>query len=375
MVEIADIFRLHGREYLSKHGDKVLPSHRKAVMDIIQCRTHVMGGVVYYCRKCNEYDYSYHSCGNRNCPKCQNDKAEEWLEKNNKLLLPVNYFMITFTLPDTLRKAARSNQKLFYKLLFKCSSKSIEQLSADTKYIGGKPGMIGLLHTWSRDISYHPHVHYIITGGGLSQDMWLASKNNFILSVKALSKIFKAKFRDELKRTVPALFNSIPSKVWKDNLVVNSIPVGNGSHAMKYLAQYIFRVAISNNKILAYENDMVTFKYKDSRTKTWKTKTLKSEEFIRRFLQHVLPGGFVKIRYYGLFANKNRELLETAMNLISLEQAIVKEKPIRQSPEKKKKCFICKSCKEVMTIISRIPRGWSRCSNNKAPPQILFVTP
>ncbi len=185
MIEIADIFRTYGKSYLGKYSHGMLPSHIKALDDILKCRTPIMGGKVYYCPDCKKYEYSYHSCGNRNCPKCQNDKAELWLEKNNKLLLPVNHFMVTFTLPDSLRQLAGSNQKLFYNLLFKCSAKAIEKLSADTKYIGGKPGMIGILHTWSRTLVYHPHVHYIVTGGGLSEDKskWNKSRSNFLFPV------------------------------------------------------------------------------------------------------------------------------------------------------------------------------------------------
>ena len=372
MVEIAGIFKKHGNSYLSKYFAGMLPSHIKAFDDIIKCRTPIMGGKVYYCPDCIKYEYSYHSCGNRNCPKCQNDKTDLWLEKNNNLLLPVNHFMITFTLPDELRSFARSNQKLFYNLLFKCSSKSIEKLSADPKYIGGKPGMIGVLHTWSRTLAYHPHVHYIVTGGGLSEEKnkWNKSRSNFLLPVKALSVIFRAKFRDELKKENPVLFNSIPSKVWCKDWVVNSIAVGKGEKALKYLAQYIFRIAISNSRIITLENGKVAFKYKESKTKLWKIITLEVEEFIRRFLQHVLPGGFVKVRYYGLFAVANRALLSKAREMLGYNEIEPKRKI--------KKVFICPECKKEMVVRIVIPRPARRSFSeggparrcNKAPPKM-----
>ena len=372
MIEIAGIFKKHGSSYLSKYSSGMLMSHTKAFDDILKCRTPIMGGKLYYCPDCKKYEYSYHSCGNRNCPKCQNDKADLWLDKNNKLLLPVNHFMVTFTLPEELRSFARSNQKLFYNLLFKCSSKSIEKLSADPKYIGGKPGMIGVLHTWSRTLAYHPHIHYIVTGGGLSEEKnkWNKSRSNFLLPVKALSVIFRAKFRDELKKETPTMFNSIDTNVWSKSWVINSIPVGRGKKALKYLAQYIFRIAISNSRIITLENGKVAFKYKESKTKLWKTMTLEVEEFIRRFLQHVLPNGFVKVRYYGLFAVANRALLSKAREMLGYNEIEPKIKI--------KKVFICPECKKEMVVKIVIPRPACRSFSegratrrcNKAPPKV-----
>jgi hypothetical protein len=348
----------------------MLSSHKKAVYDISMCRKPAMGGQVYECKECNEYHYSYHSCGNRSCNTCQNNKAEEWFEKNSDLLLPVDYFIITFTLPDDLRHFARSNQKLFYNLLFKCSAESIDKLSTNPKYIGGKPGYLGVLHTWSRTLSYHPHIHYIITAGGLSkqEDKWVTSNDKFLLPVKALSVIFKAKVRDGLKKQNPAIFNRISPDTWTKKWVVNSIPVGNGALALKYLAQYIFRVAISNNRIIKHENGFVTFKYKDSKTKQWKFMRLTAEEFIRRFLQHVLPRGFVKVRYFGLFANKNKRLILRLKELLSIKI----EKSIRTNSSKNKtKVVCCLKCGKQMKLIININRGRQY---NKPPPLNNFFS-
>lgn len=378
MVEVTDIFRNHSKPYLEKYSKNMLPSHKKAITDILKCRTPIMGGKVYYCTDCNKHEYSYHSCGNRSCPKCQNDKANIWLEKSNRLLLPVNHFMVTFTIPEELRALARSNQKLFYSILFKSSSQTMEKLSLDPKYVGGKLGMIGILHTWSRNLIYHPHVHYIVTGGGYSKDddKWNKSRNNFLLPVKALSKIFKAKFRDELEKRGPTIFHSIPTnmdaelvEVWNKPWIVNSIPVGKGEKALKYLAQYVFRIAISSRRIIALKNGIVTFKYKDSKTDEWKTISLKAEEFIRRFLQHVLPSGFVKVRYYGLFASANRNLLSRVREILGCKELKSKKQP------KPKKNFKCSHCKKEMILISVMPRYVAQ--NNKAPPakNVLFNNP
>jgi len=344
----------------------MLPSHRKAFTDILKCRTPIMGGKVYYCADCKKYEYSYHSCGNRNCPKCQNDKANLWLEKNKQLLLPVNHFMVTFTIPAELRAVARSNQKLFYSILFRASSQTMAKLALDPKYVGGKPGMIGILHTWSRTLIYHPHIHYIVTGGGLSENkkVWNKSRNNFLFPVKALSKIFKAKFRDELQKENLSIFNSIPTNIWKKAWVVNSIPVGKGERALKYLAQYVFRIAISNSRIISCEKGKVTFNYKESKTNRWEIMTIQAEEFIRRFLQHVLPAGFVKVRYYGLFAVKNRTLLKKTREMLGCWQ---KEKRIIPQA-KNSKFFKCPICKKEMIIVFSIPRPIQKC--NKAPPKI-----
>ena len=259
MVELADIFRIHGSQYRARFKNHMLPNHLKAMQAIEECRTEALGGHVYFCEKCGENHYSYHSCKNRHCPKCQNDSANEWLQKQQELLLTGTHFMNTWTLPDSLRQLARNNQKIMYNILFKASAATLQKLALDPRYVGGEIGMMGVLHTWRRDIGYHPHIHYIISAGGLSPDgtQWLFAGKNFLLPVKALSIIFRAKFRDELKKT--KLFNAVPADTWKKDLVVHSKPVGSGIHAFKYLAPYIFRIAISNKRILKLQDGMVTF--------------------------------------------------------------------------------------------------------------------
>ena len=305
MIELAEILQEYGKEYLEQHKDKIPQNHLKAINDILICRTKANGGATYYCDHCNEYVYSYHSCGNRNCNKCQNELAQVWFEKNKERLLKVTHFLVTSTLPESLRKFARSNQLLFYDLLFKATSMSLQTIAYDTKYAGGKLGMIGVLHTWARILTYHPHIHFVVTAGGLFEDenIWLPSNEDFLVPVKALSKIVKAKFRDMLKNENKDIFNEIPQRVWENDWVVHSEPVGSGEQALTYLARYIFRPAISNNNILKLDKGKVKFRFKNRESNQWEYMELSAHDFIYRYLQHVLPKGFVKVRYYGLYAN------------------------------------------------------------------------
>ena len=198
MAEVADIFRIHGPDYRAKYGTQMLPSHLKAMQDIEQCRTEALGGNIYYCEPCQEHHYSYRSCKNRHCPKCQQDQAQEWLHTQKALLLPGPHFMVTFTLPDELRRLARSHQQAMYNILFRSSAAALQGLASDPRFIGGNLGMVGVLHTWTRAMHYHPHVHYLVPGGGLSADGqdWLPSREDFLVHVKPLSMLFRAKCRE-----------------------------------------------------------------------------------------------------------------------------------------------------------------------------------
>jgi len=314
-LEVADILRLHGPQYREKFGARMLPSHRRAMQDIEQCRTAALGGQLYYCDNCKQQRYSYHSCKNRHCPKCGNQQANEWLDQQQNLLLPIPYFMVTFTLPQELRAVARANQKTIYNLLFRASSQALLKLAHDPRFVGGRVGLVGVLQTWTRDLRYHPHIHYIVTGGGLTDlDRWRPSRPDFLVPEKPLAIIFRAKLRDELKKA--GLFAAVDRRVWKKRWVVDCQPVGSGAAACKYLAPYIFRLALSNRRILKLENGRVTFKYKDSASQQIKTANVTAEEFIRRFLQHLLPPRFIKVRYYGLLSPCNRHLLLKAGQLL-----------------------------------------------------------
>ena len=355
MVEVAEIFRLHGPQYRKQFGQRLLPSHRRAMQDIEQCRTAALGGQVYFCNQCQQSRYSYHSCKNRHCPKCGNEQANEWLQAQQSLLLPTHHFLVTFTLPAELRSIARSNQRMIYNLLFRAASQALLKLAQDQRFIGGLIGMVGVLHTWTRALLYHPHVHFIVTGGGLSQDRrWLAARKDFLVPVKALSPIFRAKFQEQLRKS--DLFRQVPARVWQQAWVVHSQPIASGLAAFKYLAPYIFRVAISNHRIIKLKEDHVTFKYKDSASKQIRFATVSATEFIRRFLQHVLPERFVKVRYYGLLSPAYRQLLAQVRQLLSSSAAEPKREELKTTAPSA--LLSCPHCGGPLILLALLtPRG------------------
>jgi hypothetical protein len=316
-LELADIFRQYGPAYRQKYASRMPSTHFKAMRVIEQCRTQALGGQVYRCPNCEQLQYSYHSCRNRHCPKCQNENAQDWLEQQQALLLPVPYFLLTFTVPAGFNEVTRSHQSLLYDLLFKTSAAATQQLAYDPRWIGGQIGMVGVLHTWGRNLAYHPHIHYLVPGGGLSTDgqRWRPARNNFFLPVRALSRLFRSQLQKALRHT--ACYALIPAKVWQQKWVVHCEGVGSGLNALKYLAPYIFRVALSNNRLLKLENDRVTFRYRDTETGAEKRCSLGAHEVIHRFLQHVLPKHFVKVRYYGFFAPTRRTRLNTLRHSLS----------------------------------------------------------
>jgi len=329
-IELADIFRRYGESYRQKYSARMPSTHLKAMKAIEQCRTEALGGQIYRCPDCGKEQYSYHSCRNRHCPKCQNENAERWLEKQLDLLLPVPYFLLTFTIPAGFNEVTRSHQSLIYDLLFKTSAAATQKLAQDPRFIGGQIGMVGVLHTWGRNLAYHPHIHYLVPAGGLEKNgqTWLSARQDFFVPVKALSRIFRGKMKEALRGT--ACYSHLPAKVWKQEWVVHCEPVGSGLGALKYLAPYIFRVAISNNRILKLENDRVTFRYRDTETGAERHCTLEAEDFIHRFLQHVLPKSFVKVRYYGIFSSGLRKTLSVLRQ--QLENASVMHDDKNQEP-------------------------------------------
>lgn len=355
MLEVADIFRLHGPGYRAQFGKQLLPSHRRAMQDIETCRTAALGGQLYYCAQCAEQRYSYHSCKNRHCPKCQNEQANDWLAAQQSLLLPVTHFLVTFTLPAALRPLARSNQKTIYNLLFRASSQALLQLAQDPRFVGARLGLVGVLHTWTRQLLYHPHVHYIVTGGGLTADgRWRSARKDFLVPVKALSPIFRARFREELKKS--ELFAQVEQRVWQQDWVVHSEPVGSGAQAFQYLAPYIFRVALSNNRLRQLAQGNVTFSYKESATEQLKHCTVSAHEFIRRFLQHVLPPRFIKVRYYGLLSPAQRQLLQKARQLLAATSSKLKSALLKSLQPLT--LLTCPHCRLPLTLLGPLaPRG------------------
>ena len=349
---MADILRQHGTEYLQKYSLRIPPSHCKVIRHIVSCRTPDMGGQKWLCKACGRIHYSYHSCRDRHCPKCQNDRTDGWIKKQFELLLPVPYFMATITVPEGLRASFRSNQKGLYHLFFKASSKAIMLLAKDRRFLGAQIGMMGILQTWSRQLAYHPHIHFLIPGGGIRQKngRWKYAKPDFLIHVKPLSRLIRRLFRQKINQT--GLDQKIDPAVWKKDWVCHIEPVGNGEAVLKYLAPYVYRVAISDKNILSSADGQVTFRYRAAQSDAFKTSTMDALDFLSRFLQHVLPRGFVKIRYFGFLATKKRKHLD-----------LIKERiGIRLSgnsfsyPKKQNKPMTCPECGQVLVFVCEIPR-------------------
>jgi hypothetical protein len=352
MRAIQEIFRTYGEQYMELYGDRMPKIHKKAIQDICDCRSGSFGTILYECNECNTMQPVQCCCGNRHCPSCHQYKAEDWLHKQMENLLPTHYFLLTVTIPKGLRDIARSNQRIVYKAMFSSAHGALNKLAKDKKYVGSnRTGYLAALHTWGNMLQYHPHIHMVIPGGAVSKDgeQWLSSREDLFVHTKPFSIIFKAKFRDEMKKA--DLFHEIDPTVWKQKWVVHSQSVGKGQNALRYLSRYVFRVAISNNRVKSIGDDAIKFTYKDRKKKTWKTMELKPMEFIRRFLQHVLPRGFMKIRHYG-FLNPNSPFsVEKLREIISLVYDAVKDLATSM-PEIKKRIIKCVSCGKPMRFIA-----------------------
>ena len=312
MSSVADALRQHAAPYLAEFSSRMPIEHKRVLGLITRCRTGELGHLRYQCESCPNEHWVGRSCGNRHCPNCQNDKTQLWLAKRMAQLLPVQYFLVTFTVPQSLRKIVRAHQRACYNALFDCGSQTIVELASGKRFIGtDRLGFFGALHTWGRDFTvYNPHVHFVVPGGGVSQDgsTWQACPDNFLLPEKAAAKIYPGKFRDAMKAAgLDALFKGTDAKAWFGQWTVDVEPVGNGMAALKYLAPYVHRVAISNNRVHKVDEQGVTYSFTPSGTKRSKTRTVNGNEFVRGFLQHTLPPKLQKLRYYG-FASANCKL-------------------------------------------------------------------
>jgi hypothetical protein len=325
-LEVADVFREYGEEFLKQWGHTVSPAQRKALRDIVACRTAALGGHVEECENCAHRRIAYNSCRNRHCPRCQSTARDQWLAERAKELLPVPYCHVVFTIPQQLAPLALQNQRVCYNLLFRAVSETLQQIAADTRHLGAKIGFLSVLHTWSQNLLHHPHIHCVVPAGGLSPDgsRWIACRPNFFLPVRVLSRLFRGKLLAFLRHAFaegklkffgqladlaePNRFHAWLRKLEKTEWVVYAKPPFGGPEAvLKYLARYTHRVAISSSRLLSLDNGCVTFRWRDSRHgNQTKSMTLEAVEFIRRFLLHILPPGFIKIRHFGFLANRNR---------------------------------------------------------------------
>jgi len=310
MITLNTIFQRAGPAYRAQPDVVISPQQRRAMLAIERCRTEALGGQVFTCPSCQTTRYSYHSCRNRHCPTCQQDAGQAWLAAQAACLLPVPYFLITFTIPAELRDIARANPRQVYTALFRASAAALQQLAADPRFLGGQLGMLGVLHTWTRDLRYHPHIHYLVPAVALAPDGRVVQPPtaDFLLPVRPLAILYRAKLQASLRQYPFA--TTIPAATWQRPWVVDCRPVGTGETALKYLAPYVFRVALSNNRILQADDDQVTFRYRHSASGENRTSTLPVTTFIQRFLAHILPPGFVKVRYYGLFSPRRRAVLQ-----------------------------------------------------------------
>jgi len=317
MLEVADIIRLHGAAYLAQFGARLSSVQKRALRDIENCRTPLFGGHVYQCDHCRENIFTYHSCGNRSCPKCHQNQTERGLEKQRRHLLPCAYFLVTFTLPAELRPLARAHPKTIYTLLMKAASDALQKLAKDPRYLGARIGSLSVLHTWTRAMLFHPHVHMLVTAGGLSPDGASGVEpqhRRFLVPVEALSIIFRAKICAGLKKA--GLLAAVPPSLWKKNWVVHCEHAGRGEKVLDYLARYVFRIAITNSRLESIDSTTVRFRYRDNKTQQIRHISLPGVEFIGRFLQHVLPRRCVKVRYYGIWSPSCRKQLRQARELI-----------------------------------------------------------
>jgi len=333
-LEVADVIRQHGEQFLAKYGSTLTQSQRQTLHALSVCRTAALGGHVERCDDCGHQRIAYNSCRNRHCPKCQALARAVWLERESSHLLPVEYHHVVFTLPPPVAELALANAEVIYGLLFQAASKTLQEVAANPKHLGAQLGMLTVLHTWGQNLHHHPHLHCIVTGGGLScnaqgkldkQPRWISCRPGFFLPVRVLSRLFRGKFLALLRQAFEQKRLRFPERLsdlaeettfgrWLTPLyqtewvVYSKAPFGGPAQVLKYLARYTHRVAISNQRLVSLEQGRVSFTYKDyaddSRSKQM---TLTAEEFLRRFAQHLLPKRFVKIRHYGLLANRQRE--------------------------------------------------------------------
>jgi len=309
MLEVAHIIHRYGGEYLERYGDRIPVRHRRAMHDILTCRTPARGGHAFTCDRCGHRVFAYHSCHNRHCPKCHGRHTAQWLVRQEADLLPVGYFHVVTTVPRELHAVSRSHQKIVYGLFMKATAESLMTLAADPRYVGGRIGVTAILHTWGRTLNYHPHVHCLVPGGGVDADgRWREARKNFFVPVRALSVILRAKVRDALARELPDVH--VPSRVWRKKWVVHCKPALQGARTvLGYLGRYVHRVALANSRLVAIDDGQVTFRYQRCGESAWQTMTLGAMEFLRRFLQHVLPKGLHKVRHYGLCHWSQRQTL------------------------------------------------------------------
>ena len=371
-LEVADVIRSHGAAFSQKYGSQLTATQKKALRELASCRTAALGGHVERCLDCGHERLAYNSCRNRHCPKCQALARARWLEREASYLLPVAYHHVVFTLPAELAELASANPAPLYNLLMQSAAQTLRVVAANPKRLGAQVGVLLVLHTWGQNLHHHPHVHGVVTGGGLSCNergqvqaapRWLSCRPGFFLPVRVLSRVFRGKFLAALrglhaqgKLKLPRrLHEATAFTAWlsplyaKDWVVYAKPPFGGPEQVLKYLARYTHRVALSNHRLVKLEHGRVTFRYKDyADERKEKLLTLSAEEFLRRFLQHVLPKGFTKIRHYGLLSNRQRQArLRLARRLLLPITALASAALAAIEPAELPRCPQCGSVRRL----------------------------
>ena len=368
-LEVADIVRRTGNSFWQQQQSHLAWPHRKVLDAIVRCRTAALGGHLDKCVGCGHQAISFNSCRNRHCPKCQGNARAKWLAACSAELLPVPYFHVVFTLPHDLSAIALQNKRLLYDLLYRTSAATMLEMARDPKHLGADIGFLGVLHTWGQNLEHHPHVHYIVPAGGLALDgsRWIDSSRRFFLPVYALSRVLRGKFVAGLKQlneeeelqfhgsqqylAAPGGFSNFLRQLFRQDWVVYAKPpFGGADHVLNYLARYTHRVAISNHRLVAFEEDRVSFRWRDyAHGGKKKVMTVSAHEFLRRFLLHVLPGGLVRIRHFGLFANRRRRAaLERCRALLGTAACVDPPEP---------PSLRCPACAGIMLVVERLTRG------------------
>jgi Putative transposase/Transposase zinc-binding domain len=373
-LEVADVFRLYGAEYRRDHPGLPTVQHR-AMRAIERCRTDALGGHLQQCNHCGHRVISYNSCRNRNCPKCQCSAAKRWVAQRHNEILPIPYFHLVFTVPKEIAQIALGNQKVLYSILFRSVARTLLQVSQN--HFSAEIGFLAILHTWGQNLNYHPHIHCIVTGGAWNdnQQRWIAGRKKFFLPIAVLSKVFRGKFLASLRavyaigklnfsgklshlntrRCLNDFLNPVAKTSW---VVYCKPPFGGPSQVLKYLGRYTHRIAISNSRLINSSNGSVTFRWKDYRDQSKsKIMTLPAHEFIRRFLMHVLPSRFVRIRYYGFLSNcKRGSSLENIRSFLSNLKACQIFSTPTPSCLHHSESFLCPKCKQgCMITVQLLP--------------------
>jgi len=347
MMELASLIHQYLPAFKAKYATRLLPGHLRAINAILRCRTPDAGEIILHCNHCDGRTHQPQSCGHRSCPRCQNHETSRWLDRQMTKLLPVDYFMATFTLPCQLRALAWRNQTVMYNLLFATVASTLKDFGLNPKNLGADIGLTAILHTHSRRLEHHPHVHVVVPGGGLdkAKKQWKKKKGKYLFNEFALAKVFRARFLQAMKTAGLCIPHDLPDK-W----VVDCKHVGKGKPALKYLSRYLYRGVISEKNIVASQEGHVTFKYVEGKTGKTQTRTLKGEDFLWLVLQHVLPRGFRRVRDYGFLHGNAKKIL----SLIQLVLHVIIERTTpRPRPE-----FKCPRCQSPMHIMGFIKPAW-----------------